>query len=50
MTTAVLTDRLTTRLPGDGNKPQAIANYQKAIQLNPDNQNAIQMLRRLNAP
>jgi hypothetical protein len=34
----------------DGNKPQAIANYQKSLQLNPKNGGAFQMLKKLNAP
>jgi tetratricopeptide (TPR) repeat protein len=34
----------------DGNKPQAIANYQKSLQLNPKNRGAVQMLQKLNAP
>jgi tetratricopeptide (TPR) repeat protein len=34
----------------DGNKPQAIANYQKSLQLNPKNSGAVQMLQKLNAP
>jgi tetratricopeptide (TPR) repeat protein len=34
----------------DGNKSQAIANYQKSLQLNPKNRNAVQMLQKLNAP
>src|SRR5258706_3128734 len=34
----------------DGNKPQAIANYQKSLQLNPKNGGAAQMLQKLNAP
>ena len=34
----------------DGNKPQAIANYQKSLQLNPKNRNALVMLQKLNAP
>ena len=34
----------------DGNKPQAIANYQKSLELNPKNRGAVEMLRRLNAP
>jgi tetratricopeptide (TPR) repeat protein len=34
----------------DGNKPQAIANYQKSLQLNPKNGGAILMLQKLNAP
>jgi hypothetical protein len=34
----------------DGNKAQAIANYQKSLALNPKNGNAVVMLERLNAP
>jgi hypothetical protein len=34
----------------DGNKPLAIANYQKSLQLNLKNSNAVQMLKKLNAP
>jgi predicted Zn-dependent protease len=34
----------------DGNKPLAIANYQKSIQLNPRNTGAVKMLQKLNAP
>ena len=34
----------------EDNKPQAITNYQKSLQLNPKNGNAVQMLRKLNAP
>jgi uncharacterized membrane protein/outer membrane protein assembly factor BamD (BamD/ComL family) len=34
----------------NGDKPQAIANYQKAIQLNPKNRNSVVMLQKLNAP
>jgi hypothetical protein len=34
----------------DGDKPQAIANYQKSLQLNPKNSGAVQRLRKLNAP
>lgn len=33
-----------------GNKPQAIANYQKSLDLNPKNRNAAEILRKLNAP
>jgi len=33
-----------------GNKPQAIANYQKSLQLNPKNRGAVQMLTKLNGP
>jgi tetratricopeptide (TPR) repeat protein len=34
----------------DGNKAQAIANYQRSLQLNPKNRNAILVLQKLNAP
>lgn len=34
----------------DGDKPQAIANYQKSLQLNPKNRNAVLMLQKINAP
>jgi uncharacterized membrane protein len=34
----------------DGNKPQAIANYQASLRLNPKNHNAVQMLQKLRAP
>jgi tetratricopeptide (TPR) repeat protein len=34
----------------DGNKPLAIVNYQKSLQFNPKNSNAVAMLRKLNAP
>jgi uncharacterized membrane protein len=34
----------------DGNKPRAIANYQKSLQLNPKNRGAIVMLQKLKAP
>jgi uncharacterized membrane protein/predicted negative regulator of RcsB-dependent stress response len=34
----------------DGDKPQAIANYQKSLQLNPKNRGAVVMLQKLNAP
>lgn len=33
-----------------GNKVQAIANFQKSLELNPGNRNAVQMLEKLNAP
>ena len=33
-----------------GNKPQAVANYQTSLQLNPKNRNAVQMLQKLSAP
>lgn len=34
----------------DGDKAPAIANYQKSLQLNPNNAGAVEMLRKLNAP
>ena len=34
----------------DGDKPRAIANYQKSLALNPKNGNAVVMLQKLNAP
>ena len=34
----------------DGNKPLAITNYQKSLQLNPKNRGAVVMLQKLNAP
>jgi len=34
----------------DGDKPLAIANYQKSLQLNPRNSGAVKMLQKLNAP
>jgi tetratricopeptide (TPR) repeat protein len=34
----------------DGNKPQAMANYQKSLQLNPKNGGAVKMLQKLGAP
>jgi uncharacterized membrane protein len=43
-------DSLAEGYMDDGNKPQAIANYQKSLQLNPKNRNAVQMLQKLNAP
>ena len=33
-----------------GDKPQAIANYQKSLELNPKNGNAVKMLRKLKTP
>ena len=33
-----------------GNKPQAIANYRKSLELNPKNRGAVVMLQRLNTP
>jgi tetratricopeptide (TPR) repeat protein len=34
----------------DGNKPLAIANYQKSVELNPKNRNAVVYLQKLNTP
>ena len=34
----------------DGNKPLAITNYQKSLELNPKNHGAVEALRKLNAP
>ena len=34
----------------DGNKPQAIVNYQKSLELNPKNRGAVEMIRKLSAP
>jgi uncharacterized membrane protein len=34
----------------DGNKPLAISNYQRSLQLNPKNAGAVKMLQKLNAP
>jgi Predicted membrane protein (DUF2306)/Tetratricopeptide repeat len=33
----------------DGNKGEAVANYQKSLQLNPKNHNAVQMMKKLNS-
>jgi tetratricopeptide (TPR) repeat protein len=43
-------DSLGEAYMGDGDKSQAIANYQKSLQLNPKNANGIRMLQKLNAP
>ena len=43
-------DSLAEGYMDDGDKAQAIANYQKSLQLNPKNRNAVVMLRKLNAP
>jgi uncharacterized membrane protein len=43
-------DSLADAYMDDGDKTQAIANYQKSLQLNPKNGNAVKMLQRLNAP
>jgi tetratricopeptide (TPR) repeat protein len=43
-------DSLGEAYMNDGDKPQALANYQKSLQLNPKNSNAVKMLQKLNAP
>src|SRR5579864_663476 len=43
-------DSLAEAYMDEGNKPQAVANYQKSLQLNPKNRNAVLMLQKLNAP
>ncbi|MBZ5538339.1 MAG: DUF2306 domain-containing protein [Acidobacteriia bacterium] len=43
-------DSLAESYMDDGNKPLASANYQKSLQLNPKNRNAVLMLQKLNAP
>jgi len=43
-------DSLAEAYMDNGNKPLAIANYQKSLQLNPKNRNAAVYLRKLNAP
>jgi len=43
-------DSLAEAYMDDGNKPQAIVNYQKSLQLNPKNRGAVEMLKKLNAP
>ncbi len=43
-------DSLAEGYMDDGDKALAIANYQKSLQLNPKNRNAVVMLRKLNAP
>jgi tetratricopeptide (TPR) repeat protein len=43
-------DSLAEAYMNDGDKPQAIAHYQKSLQLNPKNGNAVLMLRKLNVP
>ena len=43
-------DSLAEAYMDDGNKPLAIANYQKSVQLNPKNRNAVVYLQKLNAP
>jgi uncharacterized membrane protein len=43
-------DSLGEAYMNDGNKPLAIANYQKSLQLNSKNRNAVAYLQKLNAP
>jgi uncharacterized membrane protein len=43
-------DSLAEAYMDDGNNPQAIANYQKSLELNPKNTGAVRMLEKLNAP
>jgi uncharacterized membrane protein len=43
-------DSLAEAYMDNGNKQQAIANYQRSIELNPGNRNAVKMLKKLNAP
>ncbi len=43
-------DSLGEAYMGNGDKSQAIANYQKSLELNPKNRNAVKMLQKLNAP
>jgi Predicted membrane protein (DUF2306)/Tetratricopeptide repeat len=43
-------DSLGEAYMNDGDKPLAIANYQKSLELNPKNGNAVKILQKLNAP
>lgn len=43
-------DSLAEAYMDNGDKPEAIANYQKSLQLNPKNRNAVSMLQKLNSP
>jgi tetratricopeptide (TPR) repeat protein len=43
-------DSLAEAYMDDGNRPQAIANYQKSLRLDPKNGDAAQMLQKLNGP
>jgi Flp pilus assembly protein TadD len=42
-------DSLGEAYMNDGDKPEALANYRKSLQLNPNNRNAVGMLEKLNA-
>jgi tetratricopeptide (TPR) repeat protein len=43
-------DSLAEAYMDDGDKPQAIANYRKSVELNPNNRNAIRTIQKLNGP
>jgi tetratricopeptide (TPR) repeat protein len=43
-------DSLAEAYMDDGDKAQAVANYQRSLEINPKNANAVKMLQRLNAP
>jgi tetratricopeptide (TPR) repeat protein len=43
-------DSLAEAYMDDGDKSQAIANYQRSLQLNPKNSNAVKMLQKLGVP
>jgi cytochrome c-type biogenesis protein CcmH/NrfG len=43
-------DSLAEGYMDDGNNAEAIADYQKSLQLNPKNRNAALMLKKLNTP
>ena len=43
-------DSLAEAYMDDGDKAQAIANYQRSLQINPRNTNAVKMLQKLNSP
>ena len=43
-------DSLAEAYMNDGDRAQAIANYQRSLQINPRNTNAVKMLQKLNAP
>jgi tetratricopeptide (TPR) repeat protein len=43
-------DSLAEAYMDDGDKAQAIANYQRSLRINPGNVNAVKMLHKLNAP
>jgi tetratricopeptide (TPR) repeat protein len=43
-------DSLGEAYMNDGDKPRAIANYQRSLELNPKNRGAVEMIRKLSAP